>query len=862
MMDDDDMEEGLNLKVNHIDEEANEEEMRSVTCICSAVLGLPVSITVFQCGVCKGVMEAPPVLNEENIEILRTRALNHFVVREAVSKELDDWLDGKETFTPESSSIVARFYRKLLEFPLFQDKSTGIENGLLDFFKFLPKVEEKLCKMGSNRKGVRSRFVRMISGPIYYATFGEALSDSKLTYGSNHLDSRGGHNDMYKMELINVLSMVEESDGLTTLLEALEASHSIHEMPLPFVALERSHVLSGASNIEHSLAKKISRSKLKSLYHLMPRRTIVKLLRMQLGSGLAGAAVNLFMKKPFGQRSLMQRMACAMLGVSDSEASAQNIRRTFSPVVAARLDHLIAFVEEADIDIFEYGDSEILAFLDDQGVSKRFHSESVPADEIEKMRVQRDAFLSNMQEIDLKSETSILGEDSDDEGESEDDEDVQVDLDHLYLQAADKEPEVKMSFFKRKSKNKDATNPLFDIRSYVQNKLDCQAGEMIVDLIGDEAIENFVRITLPIIQQHMISSVTSQGSGAIELVEGLFDAWKQIIKIHKKKEMSLAVKREKLRDVVTQVHTLMFTLFHTLLRSDKDNKWHSILYWLVDIWHGSKLNVDMSEMLQTLPKNISEKIAVESESIRMYFTTNANRSLGSERVDPPRVDATKELISLFQSRIVDGLFAPSKSKAVFDHVLPKRLQVLKVPTDSPGFLSNVEVTYAYEDTTLLVNRGYEMLNVDFGVDASTVSQLWVRRSTYEYGVSLDGTPLGWMDPITDIRIVSNTDSGAVDHLITIGYTKIAKALDKRNKHMWYKRNPNDIPIDNVTAIYMEQTNTKTDLKALTSLGYVLLPPILRPSPKNLLASFSSAFSTDKKPVGLYLKTSTSFKTPC
>uniref|UniRef100_A0A7S2SQ97 PX domain-containing protein n=1 Tax=Mucochytrium quahogii TaxID=96639 RepID=A0A7S2SQ97_9STRA len=519
-----------------------ESGMRPVMCVCGVVVSIPVDVYIFQCSSCRMTLEVPKPLTDEQKKKLARRALNRWMVREAVSKELDNWLDGKETFDESSTSIVARFYRKLCEFPLFDDKSTGIDKALLDFFLFLPKIEDRLAKMGGNRTTVRTRVVNFIAGPIFYSTFGGQESEWFVEQ-SKHASSRGEKNDVFKTELVHVLKEIEKPDGASTLLESLESAHSLAEMPGTFSRMEQAHIQSAVANVEHSLAKTKNRSKLKSLYHLTPRRTIIKIMKMNMGNGLATAAVNLFLVRPFGSKSLMQRMACTMLGVSDSEDMALFAGKQLSPEVRARADAYIEFAttgDDSEFDVYSISDQELLYFLGDDKITQKWNCAPVPMNQIENLRANCEAYMSRLQTRSKSDSIESGGLDLSDEDDDEDDEFLVSEDGGIKVKPKDdskKRDKIKQLFSKRKSEQeKGDRHPLQFLRMYIEEEQHYRLGQILVELLGDEKLEKLIRVSLPIVQKHLISSVTTKGSGLIPLIEGMFVAWKQILKIHKDKK--------------------------------------------------------------------------------------------------------------------------------------------------------------------------------------------------------------------------------------------------------------------------------------------------------------------------------------
>jgi hypothetical protein len=679
-------------------------ETQHVVCTCGAQLLLPLHVTTFRCGGCGLAMSVPAPLSEAERARRARRALNRWLVREAVSKELDNWLSGRETFGPDSQSVAARFYRVFCAFPLFSDKSTGIDKALLDFFLFLPSIEEKLVRLGDQRSSVRARFVNYIAGPIFYATFGEeeAPAWAGAESPSSADASRGEKRDAFKGELVGLLHEVEKPDGAATILEAIESSHSIDEIPGGFGRMMRAHRESAVANLEHSLAKPGGRSKLKSLYHLVPRRTIIKMMKLQMGSGLATAAINLFMVKPFGSRSLMQRMAATTLGINEAEGMVSYASRKLSPAVLARCDAFLARCDATDrrSDIAMARDEEILRMLGSEELSAKLRCAPVPPAEITALRAACAQWYAQLGSRDAaaaatgaagaapaaaaSSQPMGLGgggrsgggsfagsapstSDSDSDGDSDGEEaafdvnqagEVLVANDSLQSRSA----KTRTRLIQRLSKRQDteserhAPHPLQFVRLFCEQTQLRQVGDALVELLGDEPLERFVRVSLPVIQQHMIS-VSARGSGLIPLMEGLFEAWRTVLQMHKDKKCSLARKREAFRAVVDRVHELTFTLVHNLVRGDRTGKWHELAYWLVDLWNRSKINVDTDTMLAELSEADRALVDSEAELLRRHHEENSRRVLGSQPIPPPALDAAWRLVAGLRCRIAEGLFA-------------------------------------------------------------------------------------------------------------------------------------------------------------------------------------------------------------
>ncbi|GBG34737.1 Hypothetical Protein FCC1311_109592 [Hondaea fermentalgiana] len=891
--------------------ESSSPVMRQVKCACGVSLEVPSDIFVFKCSACDQLMQIPKPLSDAERSLLAQRALQKWIAREAVSKELDSWLDGKETFAPDSQALVARLYRKMTEFPLFKDKSSGIDEALLQLFKFLPTLEDKLKRMAESRASIRKRFVNYIAGPVFYATFGDEYLS--VVFG----DSRGEKNDAFKTEIIQLLQEIEKPDGVSTLMEAIESAHSISELPGSFQRMVNAHVESAVANLEHSLAKPRSRSRLKSLYRLVPRQALLKLMKMNVGgAGLVSSAINLFMVRPFGHRSLMQRMASTSLGINESEDLAALASSKLSAEVRARcLAYISHYDGEHLIDMWFATDEEILNFLSDPELTKRWGCPSVPAEQIEALREsckayqaavaskaaqdKRNNFRASSSEFysgmddDAESLASSCADDLDDlDAANVDDEMARNELElnedgsvrestsssSLSTAAAaasassssspakrGSQPKTRPTgFFRKKSQRltEDADkHPLQYIRMFCYEEMNVQIGDMAIELLGDPALEKFIRIVLPVVQKHMIQSVTSRGSGLIPLMEGLFDAWKRVLKVHSDRGISTKNRRKAYADVVVKIHELIFTLVHNLVRSDKSNTWHELGYWLVDFYNASRLDLDMDSMLKALPKGQQEEIMQESELLRDHQLQNATRPLGSASLPPPDVSASQVLVDRFRERIVDGLFQAQTERSQLskaagglgaDHLLPKRLRTTEsmVHRSEDLQLTHLEVIYSYEDFSGMAKRGYECVQVDFNISgkSDTKSALWVRRSLPHHSTTADGTELAWMKPITAIRIVEGANPETEAVLRTQGFSKVAKALDKREVYLWYSRSTQDKPIRNLTAIRMDDPNAKLRQQALIASEYILLAPIIRSQKTG--GFFSSA---SKAAIGIYIQ---------
>jgi len=856
--------------------------MRPVQCTCEAIVEVPENVFVFQCAVCGEVAQIPRPMTEEEKKKHARRALNRWIVRQAVSKELDSWLDGNESFEDDSQSIVARFFRKLKEFPLFKDKSSGIDEALLDLFKFLPVLEQRLSQMSDRRASVRRRFVNYIAGPIFYATYGDGALSAEFFQGG----SRGEKNDAFKAEFIRFLEELEKPDGVSTLLESIESAHSIAELPETFQRMAENHKASSVANLEHSLAKPRNRSKLKSLYRLTPRNALIKLMKLRMGSGVAYAAINLFMARPFGRKSIMQRMAATSLGVSDAEEMTRFAAQHLSPEVQALCDAYIAHYDgDAMIDIWFATDDEILDFLANRELAESWSCELVDPQEVDRLRNACKAFLDAKSAADdsvaggqnfrgpnsevyygmdedrasetLEGSSGVEEVSSDDETEIEIDDDGGV---HASAAASPGSQSVTKtsSFFKKKKAKMEEEgkhHPLQYIRMYCYEEMDRQIGNICVELLGDKAIDRFVRVSLPVVQRYMIQSVTTKGSGLIPLMEGLFAGWKRILQVNRSKS-PLVMKRAAYREVVENVHELTFTLIHNLARSDQSNTWHELVYWVVDLYNSSRLDVDTDAMIQKLSEEDAKRVVQEEEKLRVHMLENSARALGSKRLEPPKLTASWNLVEQFRSEIVKGLLQQSATengqreapKAV---LLPKRLRsrgsVLQ--RSEEAMLTHIEIVYSYEDSTSMRKRGYGCLQVDFNISGSsdTMSMLWARRSLPHHGTTADGTELSWMKPITDIRIVEGENDETEAFLRSQRFSKVAKALDKRGIHLWYSRS-GQTPIRNITAIRMDSENVNLRQQALKAAGYSLLAPIIRSSKSSTF--FSSGNS--KAAIGIYL----------
>lgn len=859
------------------------EGMKRVKCACGATLELPVDIYVFRCSQCEQVMQIPRILPEQERELFAKRALQKWIVREAVSRELDSWLDGKETFGSESQSLVARFYRKLIEFPLF--KGANVDDALLQLFKFLPTLEDRLKRMSQSRTSIRRRFVNYIAGPVFYATFGDEYTS--LLFG----DSRGEKNDAFKTEIVNLLKEFEKPDGISTLLESVEASHSLAELPLSFRRMVDSHVQSAVANLEHSLAKPRNRSKLKSLYRLVPRHALLKLIKINVaGTGLISSAINLFMVRPFGRRSLMQRMAATTLGVTDAEDLASMAASNLSPEIKERC---LAYVRNYDgehlIDMWYATDEEIIIFLSDTDLSKRWNCPDIPTEQIHHLcraceahqraeleaagkgqgSSSRSEMYLGINDDDSASLASSVDELDDLDVESAEDEMSNFDLE-IQHDGSVKEAQTPRrsqrrpppnSFIKKKSQRltEDAEkHPLQYIRMFCYEEMNRQMGDMAVELLGDPVVDRFVRVVVPAVQKQLIQSVASRGSGLVPLVEGAFDAWKQILRVHSAQKITEAQRRNAYAHVVGGLHELIFTLIHNLVRSDHSNVWHELCYWLVDFYNASRLDLDMDAMIASLPEEQAAVVMEEGEKLRQHEVANASRALGSSSVPPPEIRASHALVEQFRFRIIDGLFnAHSRSQASNGetggkHLLPKRLRTgesIRIRAEELR-LTHLEIIYSYEDASSLPKRGYECLQVDLNISgkSDTKSSLWVRRSLPDHSTTDDGTELEWMKPITSIRIIEGSDPNVENTLRSQGYSKVAKAIDKRGVFLWYSRNENESPIRNMTAIRMDDPNAHLRQQALEQAGYSLLAPIIRSQKTG--GFFSSA---SKAAIGIYLQ---------
>ena len=213
---------------------------------------MPAEIEVFQCPFCQLVLQRPrPSVEEESLF-----ALHKWVIREAVTEELAVWMSGKVDFQENDRTLWGRLYSKLQSFPFFENNREEVKKAMLAVFKLVPEIERHM--MNSNRKGIRKRMVNLVAGPIVYATFGDV---SKRF--------RGLHQE-YNDSIVFFVNSLNSREAIAKTLEWMSSCHSTAEMPPLLRRMFDLQLRAGTASLQHTLAKKSSRSKFKTLYRIFP----------------------------------------------------------------------------------------------------------------------------------------------------------------------------------------------------------------------------------------------------------------------------------------------------------------------------------------------------------------------------------------------------------------------------------------------------------------------------------------------------------------------------------------------------------------------------------------------------------------
>ena len=165
------------------------------------------------CPFCELVLQRPrPNAEEESLF-----ALHKWVIRRAVSKELDSWFSGNVYFERTNLTLWGRFYAKLESFPFFQKNVEEVNDVLTEVFKLVPEIERHM--MNSHRKGIRKRMINVVAGPIVYATF----SDVSKRF-------RGLHQE-YNDSIIHFMNSLSTGRDIEKTLERVSSCHSTYELP-------------------------------------------------------------------------------------------------------------------------------------------------------------------------------------------------------------------------------------------------------------------------------------------------------------------------------------------------------------------------------------------------------------------------------------------------------------------------------------------------------------------------------------------------------------------------------------------------------------------------------------------------------
>ena len=205
----------------------------------------------------------------------RLSALTRRLVIDCVGADLDLFLSGKREQHQADDSFVAVLFQALLDFPLFRD-ADGMDSALRELFDFIPHVDQKLARASSapSGTGIRRRILRLICSPI--------VSAKRTMQTEHHLAVMTANQQKYAAKN-RLVSWIQRPRGAARLVTAVMQSHAIGELPAPLRDYVSGCACSAVDNVVHQLAKEGPRRKIQNMYSILPRGTIVAMLKLHAG---------------------------------------------------------------------------------------------------------------------------------------------------------------------------------------------------------------------------------------------------------------------------------------------------------------------------------------------------------------------------------------------------------------------------------------------------------------------------------------------------------------------------------------------------------------------------------------------------
>jgi len=259
-------------------------------------------------------METQPTLcnGKVHITLKQERRLKKLAIKYTLISELDELATNPSFPTLEATSLCSELFRFILNCPLFKMRGESLRKQLESLFlrySFFDTLEQKATKRKTNQHS----FLVAIFATILQTSDEKDLSDSEMR---KTLLSLGMQADIATM-LQPILRDIQ-NQGCESILEKVKSSDDLCGLDQRYQQLF-DLILVGQKSLQINFKDPKFLWKAKLIYHLTPVKAIMAMIKVTSASQLISSMITLFMGKPFGQLSILQRMMQELLEIPKTE---------------------------------------------------------------------------------------------------------------------------------------------------------------------------------------------------------------------------------------------------------------------------------------------------------------------------------------------------------------------------------------------------------------------------------------------------------------------------------------------------------------------------------------------------------------